>query len=118
MQFITWEDFDRPLADGDVIRLAEADGPVAGTIEVVLMLGPRVTWWKEVKAITGDRATIGRVTRSGRYRGPLALTIPVADVAYIVFSKARFLGRKTEMYAVGNPAEKDGRQLTFSWETD
>ena len=75
------------------------------------MLGPRVTWWKEVKAITGDRATIARVTRSGRYRGPLAFTVPVADVAYFVFSKGRFLGRRTEMYAVGNPAEKDGRQL-------
>lgn len=118
MLFITWEDFNRPLADGDVIRLTEAAGPGAGSIEVVLELGPRVTWGKEVKAITRDRATIARVTRSGRYRGPLAFTVPVGHVAYFVFSKARFLGRRTEMYAVGNAAEKDGRQLTFSWESD
>ena len=119
MQSITWENFDRLLSDGDVIRLAEADGPVAGTIEVVLMLGPRVTWWKEVRQITGDRATIARVTRSGRHQRPPGLhwsrsrTSPTSSL-----SKARFLGRKTEMYAVGNPAQKDGRQLTFSWETD
>jgi hypothetical protein len=137
MHDIVWEDFNQdygqtrhspdqvlhginedPLPDGDIIWLTEADIPDSSSIEIVFKLGDRVSWWKEVKAINHGGATIGKIARDGRRRGPLSFTVPVADVARLVFSKAKFLGWKTEMYAVGNAAQKAGRQLTFSWDKD
>ena len=136
MYYVVWEDFNqdygttrhgdqalrgtnlRLLPDGDVIWLTEADGPAPGSIEVVLELGPKVTWWKEVKAINHAGTTIARISRAGRSRGPQAFTVGVDDVARLVFSKSKFLGRRTEMYAVRDAAQKAGKQLTFSWDRD
>jgi len=137
MHNITWEDFDQdfgktqhspdqvlrgindePLADGDMIWLTEAAAPWPDKIEVVLKLGGKVTWWKEVKAIGRDGKVIGRVERDKGTRNPRSFVVSLADLDRLVFSKAKFLGSKTEMYSVGNPQQKAGRKLQFSWDKD
>jgi hypothetical protein len=136
MYEIKWEDFDQdfgarqsgdvilheinddPLPDGDMIWLTERATADPNSLEIVFKLGDRVSWWKEVKAIDQAGRTMNRIARDGRHRGPLSFTLPAAEVKNLVFSKAKFLGWHTEMYRVGNPDQKKGRQLTFSWDKD
>ena len=136
MYEISWEDFDQdfgvtesgdqagrqvneePLPDGDCIWLTEAPAAGADSIEIVFKLGPRVSWWKEVKAIDHNGNLVNRIARDGRHRGPLSFAVAAADVERLVFGKAKLFGWHTEMYAVGDALKKKGRHLTCSWDTD
>ena len=110
MHHITWEEFDQDFGETQHSP-DQAAAPGPDKIEVVLKLGGKVTWWKEVKAI-------GRVERDKGTRNPRSFVVSLSDLDRLVFSKAKFLGSKTEMYSVGHPAQKAGRTLQFSWDKD
>jgi hypothetical protein len=128
------------LRDGDVIMLTqEARTTIPpDMVEVVLKTASGVTWWKEIKLTIGtrlgpdtyqvdERITIQARSTQNRRHGPtppLIFNIRRMESASggIVFSKAKFLGERTEVYYLSAfdllSGNMGGKRLTFTWQVD
>ncbi|HEX6189585.1 MAG TPA: hypothetical protein VFZ40_16010 [Pyrinomonadaceae bacterium] len=128
------------LRDGDVIMLTqEARSTIPpDMVEVVLQTASGITWWKEIKLTIGTRIgldqyqvdkriTIQARSTQDRRHGPtppLIFNIRRMESAYggIVFSKAKFLGERTEVYYLSAfdllTENVGGKRLTFTWQID
>jgi hypothetical protein len=145
-------DFDRyRLSDRDVIRITEYAGALArpsnprggvritsdvpnDKVEIVLVSGQNVTWWKGITAFKNaplrrpgspreNWVRLAHVDTQDDDHGPDKMLLNVADLRdglKLSFEKAKAFGAHTPMYTfnVPNPQQLGGARITFTWERD
>lgn len=116
--------------DGDHIDLTVTDhalGVAANSIEICLRSSAQVTWWKELKVQDApdfaeyNGAIYSDLSTQDTNHGPACQQVTTAALshAFLVFSKAKFLGIHTDMFFVRDHLDDvGGARLTFLWNTD
>ena len=144
----------RRLTDGDLIRVSVTHAlnlPAAqklvrwagreggediprDRVEIVLVSGPRVTWWKGITAFREEPRTplgrpeenwvrLARVDTQGDDRGPARMLLAAADLRgglKLSFEKSNAFGSRAPVYSfdVPNVGRVGGHRITFTWEED
>ena len=160
-QQLVWDSFtgrgDDPdryrLSDRDVIgaalhtisshpyrgpRQVDANGITTGVqsnqVEIVLVSGSNVTWWKGITAFKNaplrrpgspreNWVRLAHVDTQDDDHGPDKMVLNVDDLRdglKLSFEKAKAFGAHTPMYFfnVPNPQQLGGSRITFTWERD
>jgi hypothetical protein len=109
-----------PLPDGDHIWLVVGDPPYVptGMLRVVLLTDPAVTWYKEIKAFDASQQPGQWIATQDSNHGPVEMTLDLAHVKYLVFTKAKGIGIHTGMYALSDLGNAGGNLVTFTWQSD
>jgi hypothetical protein len=113
-----WRD---DVAHRDVITVTEEPLPGMTTdIEIVLRLGPTVTWWKRVALVDAANTVVAarEVEGAGSVSNPIRITARQSIDRYLVFSKAKLLGVRVRQYQLLDISSKQGMRLTFDWVRD
>jgi hypothetical protein len=105
------------LPSNDDINVTESAGS-SGLITIVLTTSGNITWYKEIKAFDVSGNTLGWVSTSDTAHGPVSMTLPAANVAALVFTKAGFLGIHVAQYDLRGIAGRAGFTETFQWTKD
>ena len=103
-------------------------------VEISLVSGPGVTWWKGITAFrnaplggpgspTENWVRIGHVDTQDDDHGPDSLVLGVADLRdglMLSFEKAKAFGAHAPVYSFKVPdlAKLGGHRITFTWERD
>jgi hypothetical protein len=142
-------DFDRyRLSDRDVIKKEITIGNVSyrrgriqidavvprDEVEIVLVSGQNITWWKGITAFKNaplrrpntpreNWVRLQHVATQDDEHGPTTMRLKVRDLRdglMLSFEKAKAFGVHTPMYQfkVPNPSSLGGLRLIFSWERD
>ncbi|MGH2959038.1 MAG: hypothetical protein ACRDKE_05495, partial [Solirubrobacterales bacterium] len=116
---IKFGDFpDVSVEDRITTTISPATDPT--TVEVVLVAGPKVTWWKSIEVKTLIPLPFGVAETDGPKRGPITIKIPNALAAdlRVKFSKAKMFGVHTGMYELRTLGALTGKRVTFEWVDD
>jgi hypothetical protein len=117
---IGWSNFPT-LRDFDNFAVIETTG-TPGEINITLQTNPRVTWWKSIKfvEISSGRILLPEAQMQDSDHGPRSIRIATSDYSRhkFVIAKAKIFGIHTDMYELFELSEKDGRNISLTWQTD
>jgi hypothetical protein len=125
---LNWSDLDgRKLADGDRIESSIStpvysdDDPRRISVVVRIVLGPGLSWWKQIELASFDRSRMAFAEVDGGHVGAECtgqVWPPSNGVRWVTLWKAKAFGVHTPMYDLTDLGFLKGKFLNLHWIKD
>jgi hypothetical protein len=114
---ISWGSFPN-LHDGDTINVTKEAGKAGkDEVEVVLILSPRLSWVKAVRALDANGNELARIEVKDNFK-TASFRVNVTQAARLELVKGKLFGVPTGMYQISDLRSLAEHRVTLEWARD